>query len=56
MMKRQNPQKKQSIYTGQLYRDALFEALKKFAPRKMARNPVMCVVEVVSLLTTGIWV
>ena len=55
-MKGQNPQKKQSIYTGQLYRDALIEALKKFAPRKMVRNPVMFVVEVVSVLTTGFWI
>ena len=55
-MKVQNPQKKKSIYTGQLYRDALLEALKKFDPRKMMRNPVMFVVEVVSVLTTGFWV
>jgi K+-transporting ATPase ATPase B chain len=39
-----------------MYRDALFEALKKFDPRKMMRNPVMFVVEVVSVLTTGFWV
>jgi K+-transporting ATPase ATPase B chain len=56
MMKGQNPQKKQSIYTGKLYRDALFEALKKFDPRRMMRNPVMFVVEVVSVLTTGFWI
>jgi K+-transporting ATPase ATPase B chain len=56
MMKGQNPQKKQSIYTGKLYRDALLQALKKFDPRKMARNPVMFVVEVVSVLTTGFWI
>src|SRR4030042_6944873 len=56
MMKGRNPQKKQSIYTGRLYRDALLEALKKFAPRKMVRNPVMFVVEVVSALTPGFWV
>ena len=47
---------KQSIYTGQLYRDALLEALKKFSPRRMVRNPVMFVVEVVSVITTGFWV
>jgi K+-transporting ATPase ATPase B chain len=39
-----------------LYRDALFEALKKFNPRRMMRNPVMFVVEVVSVLTTGFWI
>jgi K+-transporting ATPase ATPase B chain len=55
-MKVQNSQKKKSIYTGQLYSDALLEALKKFDPRKMARNPVMFVVEVVSVLTSGFWV
>jgi K+-transporting ATPase ATPase B chain len=55
-MKGQNPKQKQSFYTGQLYRDALFEALKKFDPRRMMRNPVMFVAEVVSVLTTGFWV
>jgi K+-transporting ATPase ATPase B chain len=55
MMKLQNSQKKQSLYTPQLYQNALIEALKKFAPRKMVRNPVMFVVEVVSVLTTGFW-
>jgi K+-transporting ATPase ATPase B chain len=55
-MKFRNSQKKKSIYTGQLYSDALLEALKKFDPRKMVRNPVMFVVEVVSVLTTGFWV
>jgi len=55
-MKFQNPKEKGSIYTGQLYRDAFLEALKKFDPRKMVRNPVMFVVEVVSVLTTGFWV
>ena len=52
-MKAQN---KKLIDAGQMYRDALFEALKKFDPRKMTRNPVMFVVEVVSVLTTGFWV
>ena len=52
-MKAQN---KKSVDAGQIYRDALFEALKKFDPRKMMRNPVMFVVEVVSALTTGFWV
>src|SRR4030042_4141790 len=56
MIKFQNPKEKGSIYTGQLYRDAFLEALKKFDPRKMVRNPVMFVVEVVSVLTTGFWV
>jgi K+-transporting ATPase ATPase B chain len=55
-MKAQNSQKKKSMDAGQLYSDALLEALKKFDPRKMVRNPVMFVVEVVSVLTTGFWV
>ncbi len=55
-MKLQNSQKKKSLHTAQLYQNALIEALKKFAPRKMVRNPVMFVVEVVSVLTTGFWV
>src|SRR5512135_2454487 len=55
-MNGRNSQKKGSIYTAQLYKKALLEALKKFSPRKMMRNPVMFVVEVVSVLTTGFWV
>jgi K+-transporting ATPase ATPase B chain len=54
-MKFRNSKKKKPIYTSQLYRDALVEALKKFDPRKLVRNPVMFVVEVVSVLTTGFW-
>jgi K+-transporting ATPase ATPase B chain len=54
-MKFRNSQKKKSIYTSQLYRDALLDALKKFDPRKLVRNPVMFVVEVVSVLTTMFW-
>jgi K+-transporting ATPase ATPase B chain len=55
-MKLRNSRKEKFIHTGQLYRSALLEALKKFDPRKTARNPVMFVVEVVSVLTTGFWV
>ena len=55
-MNGRNSQKKGSIYTAQLYKKALLEALKKFSPRKMMRNPVMFVVEVVSVLTTGFWI
>jgi K+-transporting ATPase ATPase B chain len=55
-MKFRNSQKMKPIHTGQLYGDAMLEALKKFDPRKMARNPVMFVVEVVSVLTTGFWI
>jgi K+-transporting ATPase ATPase B chain len=55
MLKAKNPQSK-SIDRAKLYQNALLQALKKFDPRKMARNPVMFVVEVVSVLTTGFWI
>jgi K+-transporting ATPase ATPase B chain len=38
-----------------LYRRALGDAFVKLNPRRMVRNPVMFVVEVGSLLTTGLW-
>jgi K+-transporting ATPase ATPase B chain len=37
---------------GQLYRRAVLDAFKKLDPRRQARNPVMFVTEVGSLLTT----
>ncbi len=39
-----------------LYRRAAGAALLKLDPRQMVRNPVMFVVEIGSLLTTGLWV
>ncbi|MBP7864665.1 MAG: potassium-transporting ATPase subunit KdpB [Acidobacteria bacterium] len=39
----------------QLYRRALLDSFVKLAPRRMVRNPVMFVVEVVSVLTTALW-
>jgi len=48
--------KKQAFNSSHLCKGALVEALKKFDPRKMVRNPVMFVVEVVSALTTIFWV
>ena len=48
--------KKQAFNSSHLYEGALVESLKKFDPRKMVRNPVMFVVEVVSALTTIFWV
>ncbi len=38
-----------------LYGRALADAFCKLDPRRMVRNPVMLVVEVVSVLTTGLW-
>jgi K+-transporting ATPase ATPase B chain len=55
-MKNQGSPKKKSIYTGQLYRNAMLDSLKKFDPRRMVRNPLMFVVEAVSVLTTVLWI
>src|SRR5262245_39524721 len=44
-----------SAWEGPLIRAALRDALRKLDPRVMARNPVMFVVEVGSVLTTSIW-
>jgi K+-transporting ATPase ATPase B chain len=41
-----------SVWTGPLVRSAAFNAFPKLDPRAMARNPVMFVVEIGSLLTT----
>ncbi|MCL4560129.1 MAG: potassium-transporting ATPase subunit KdpB [Chloroflexi bacterium] len=40
---------------GKLYRRALVDSFLKLNPRTMARNPVMLVVEVGSVLTTFLW-
>ena len=44
-----------SIFHGPLVRPALLDSLKKLSPAAMARNPVMFVVEVGSVLTTLLW-
>ena len=49
-------QKKTIGFQYRLYRRAIVEAFVKLNPRHMLRNPVMFVVEVGSLLTTGLWV
>ncbi len=51
-MKSQRP----SSHRSSLYRRAVVDAFRKLDPRRMARNPVMFVVEVVSLLTTLLFV
>ena len=48
--------KKQPRLGQQLYRRAIIDAFLKLDPRWMARNPVMFVVEVGSVLTTVLWV
>ncbi len=45
-----------SLFSPALLRQAAVDSLRKLAPRQMARNPVMFVVEVGSLLTTVLWV
>src|SRR5262245_27924930 len=44
-----------SAWEGPLIRAALVDSLRKLDPRVMAKNPVMFVVEVGSVLTTLIW-
>src|SRR5262245_35916868 len=44
-----------SAWEGALIRAALVDSLRKLDPRLMAKNPVMFVVEVGSVLTTLIW-
>ncbi|MGH7682213.1 MAG: potassium-transporting ATPase subunit KdpB [Candidatus Eiseniibacteriota bacterium] len=44
-----------TAWNASLLRSALVESFRKLDPRAMARNPVMFVVEVGSLLTTALW-
>jgi K+-transporting ATPase ATPase B chain len=45
----------QQLFTRKILFDALYEALRKLAPRQQWKNPVMFVVYTGSLLTTGLW-
>ncbi len=47
--------KQPSVLDRQILRQAAVDSLKKLDPRLVARNPVMFVVEVGSLLTTLLW-
>ena len=51
-----NQQKKQTIYSREIYQGAIVESFRKLNPRWMVRSPVMFVVEVGSVLTTALWV
>ncbi|HEY9165826.1 MAG TPA: potassium-transporting ATPase subunit KdpB [Candidatus Kryptonia bacterium] len=42
--------------TGEIFRRALLDSFMKLNPLNMMRNPVMFVVEVGSVLTTGLWI
>ena len=48
--------KKLSSFRRQLYQRAIVDSFLRLNPRWMVRNPVMFVVEVGSLLTTGLWI
>ena len=50
------PIKKKSVFRRELYQRAILDSFIKLNPRWMVRNPVMFVVEVGSLLTTGLWI
>ena len=41
---------------GEMFRRALFDSFVKLNPWSMARNPVMFVVEVGSVLTSALWI
>ncbi|MFZ2312124.1 MAG: potassium-transporting ATPase subunit KdpB [Methylobacter sp.] len=45
----------QQLFNSQIMLDALGDALRKLAPQQQWKNPVMFVVYIGSLLTTGIW-
>jgi len=44
------------LFDPAIVKPALWESIKKLNPRHQIRNPVMFVVEVGSLLTTGLWI
>ncbi len=48
-------QKQASLFDPSILRPAIVESLKKLDPRLVAKNPVMFVVEVGSVLTTLLW-
>jgi K+-transporting ATPase ATPase B chain len=48
--------KKQISIKSQLYQRAVIDSFIKLDPRVQVRNPVMFVVEIGSLLATGLWV
>ena len=44
-----------SLFDRDIVRRAVVDSFKKLAPRLVAKNPVMFVVEIGSVLTTAIW-
>src|SRR5258706_6497089 len=47
--------KQLSLFDGGILWSATMDSLRKLAPHRVAKNPVMFVVEIVSVLTTAIW-
>ena len=45
----------QQLFSSQILWDALGDTLRKLAPQQQWKNPVMFVVYIGSLLTTGLW-
>ena len=50
------PKRKKSVFQRELYQRAVVDSFIKLNPRWMVRNPVMFVVEVGSVLTSGLWI
>src|SRR5471032_2323501 len=48
--------KTHKLFDWAIIRPALWESFRKLDPRHQIKNPVMFVVEVGSLLTTGLWI
>ena len=55
-MKMKNTKEKPPSQRRKLYLRAVLRSFRKLNPRVQLRNPVMFVVEVGSLLTTGLWI
>lgn len=51
-----SPAHTQNLLNGALLKAALVQSLLKLDPRETYKNPVLLVVEVGSLLTTGVWI
>ena len=47
--------KSKSLFEPSIVGPAIIDSLKKLNPRHQIKNPVMFVVLVVSVLTTGLW-
>ena len=48
--------KTQTAFRSEIYRRAVVDSFRKLDPRRMVRNPVMFVVEIGSVLTTGLFI